>query len=140
MEGLVNRLREKGLKITPQRVAIYSLLVESAVHPTAEELWEEVKKEHASVSFNTVYTTLSTLLQAGLIQRLHVGTAAHYDAKMAPHAHLHCQQCARVGDYNADFGINLLAVGSRVKSEMGFTAERLEMTFFGLCAECSQTA
>lgn len=138
MDSLVERLREKGLKVTPQRVAIYGLLLNTTAHPTAEELWEEVKKDHAAVSFNTVYTTLSTLAQAGLIQRLHMGAAAHYDAKVSPHVHLNCRQCGRVDDYDADFGLNLAAVGSRAKRDRGFVAERLDLTVYGICLPCSK--
>jgi len=138
MDSLVDRLREKGLKVTPQRVAIYGLLLNTTAHPTAEDLWEEVKKEHAAVSFNTVYTTLSTLAQAGLVQRLQLGAAAHYDAKVAPHVHLHCRQCGQVDDYDTDFGLNLVTVGSRAKRDKGFLAERLDLAVHGLCAQCSR--
>ena len=137
MDSLVERLREKGLKVTPQRLAIYGLLLNTTAHPTAEELWEEVKKKHAAVSFNTVYTTLSPLAQAGLIQKLHMGAAAHYDAKVVPHVHLSCRECGQVDDYEADFGLNLAAVGSRAKRDKGFRAERLDLAVYGLCERCA---
>jgi len=106
-------------------------------HPTAERLWEEVKKEHVAVSFNTVYTTLHALVEAGLIQKLHSGNAAHYDAKMKPHMHLSCQSCGEVSDCTVDIGIDLLGVGPRVQAARGFRTEKIELTLYGRCADCA---
>ncbi len=82
MSSMVGKLRERGLKVTPQRMAIYTMLTETIAHPTAEAVWEHVKGEFPAVSFNTVYTTLNTLEQARLVQRLHIGGVAHFDAKV----------------------------------------------------------
>lgn len=140
MDSMADRLRAKGLKVTPQRVAIYGLLLDTNEHPTAERLWEEVKKEHVAVSFNTVYTTLHALIEAGLIQRLHSGNAAHYDADMAPHVHLSCQVCGEVGDCSADIGIDLLGISPRAQEATGFCTEKVELTLYGCCAHCATTA
>lgn len=134
---LAERLREQGLKVTPQRMAIYSMLCNTKVHPTAESVWEEIKKDFPAVSFNTVYTTLSTLEQAGLIQRLHIGgNTAHYDAHIAPHIHLHCNNCGSVEDYTEDCGVDLLALGHQIGDKAEYTVGKVELNVYGLCANC----
>lgn len=137
MPGLAEKLREKGLKVTPQRMAIYSLLCASTSHPTAESVWEEVKKDFPAISFNTVYTTLSTLEQSGLIQRLHVGSnIAHYDANTAPHVHLQCETCGRVEDYHHDCGVDLSKIGQEIGLQAGFVIDKVELNLYGQCSHC----
>lgn len=136
MSGMVQKLREKGLKVTPQRMAIYNMLMATTAHPTAEAVWEHVKEEYPAVSFNTVYTTLNTLEQAGLVQRLHIGGVAHFDAKVQPHAHLCCNHCGYVEDHHASIGVDYEDVARQVNAQTGFAVGRLELNFYGLCREC----
>jgi len=136
MSGMVQTLREKGLKVTPQRMAIYNMLMATTAHPTAEAVWEHVKEEYPAVSFNTVYTTLNTLEQAGLVQRLHIGGVAHFDAKVQPHAHLYCNHCGFVEDHHAFIGVDYEDVARQVSTQTGFAVGRLELNFYGLCRDC----
>lgn len=136
MSGMVQTLREKGLKVTPQRMAIYNMLMATTAHPTAEVVWEHVKEEYPAVSFNTVYTTLNTLEQAGLVQRLHIGGVAHFDAKVQPHAHLSCNHCGYVEDHHGFVGVDYEDVAHQVNSQTGFAVGRLELNFYGLCHQC----
>lgn len=136
MLTLSERLREKGLKITPQRMAIYSMLVNTTAHPTAEAVWEDIKRDYPAVSFNTVYTTLNTFEQAGLIQKLFIGAVAHFDANTGPHIHLHCNQCGKVEDHHTAVGVDLKDVGHKVVEQTGFAVGRLELNLYGLCTEC----
>jgi len=136
MSALVERLREKGLKVTPQRMAIYSMLMATTTHPTAEAVWEHVKNEYPAVSFNTVYTTLNTLEQSGLVQRLHIGGVAHFDAKVQPHAHLYCNHCGYVDDHHGTLGVDYAEIARQVAAQTGFAVGHLELNFYGLCTKC----
>jgi len=137
MTSLADQLRDNGLKVTPQRMAIYSMLCSTTAHPTAEEVWEEIKKDFPAVSFNTVYTTLGTLEQAGLIQRLHIGeNIAHYDANVAPHVHLHCVTCGKVEDYHQSVGVDLNTVGKEIGEQAKYYIDKVELNLYGTCSEC----
>ncbi|KAF0196783.1 MAG: Fur family transcriptional regulator peroxide stress response regulator [Bacillota bacterium] len=137
MSTFAEKLREKGLKVTPQRMAIYSMLCNTAAHPTAENVWEEIKRDFPAVSFNTVYTTLGAFEQAGLIQRLHIGgNKAHYDAHVAPHIHLHCQGCGRVEDCFEGGGVDLVAVGRQIADQAGYAVGKIELNLYGFCSQC----
>jgi len=136
LSGTVGQLREKGLKVTPQRMAIYTMLTESTAHPTAEAVWEHVKGVYPAVSFNTVYTTLHALEKAGLVQRLHIGGVAHFDAKVQPHAHLCCNHCGDVEDHFGPAGVDYAESARQVKAQTKFAVGRLELNLYGLCHHC----
>lgn len=137
MQAMAQRLREKGLKVTPQRLAIYAMLTSTTAHPTAEAIWDEIKQDYPAVSFNTVYTTLGTLEQAGLVQRLSIGgNRAHYDANVAPHIHLCCENCGQVEDYGDDYDIDLLAVGQRIMERASYALGKVELNLYGVCLRC----
>jgi len=136
MSAMVGQLREKGLKVTPQRMAIYNMLLATTAHPTAEEVWEHIKGEYPAVSFNTIYTTLTTLEQAGLVLRLHIGGVAHFDANVQPHAHLCCSECGYVDDYCLPDSVDCAELAHQVNSHTGFTSGRLELNFYGVCHQC----
>lgn len=67
------RFRRHAVRVTRQRAAIYAALAETTSHPTAEDLYRTVKREHPMMSRNTVYYTLGVLRQAGLVQEVNVG-------------------------------------------------------------------
>jgi len=137
MNGLAVRLREKGLKVTPQRMAIYGMLCSTASHPTAEQVWGVIREQFPAVSFNTVYTTLGALERCGLIQRLHIGeNAAHYDANAKPHVHFTCRGCAQVFDCEDIPEVDLRPLTDELKRGKGYSVDKIELNVYGLCGEC----
>lgn len=138
MKAFAEQLREKGLKVTPQRMAIYEMLSKTTEHPTAEQVWEAIKEVFPAVSFNTVYTTLNAFEQCGLVQRLHIGdNIAHYDANVTPHVHLTCRQCGRVDDQHSDVGFDPRGVMQELAKRTGYRMERIELNAYGLCGQCA---
>ncbi len=93
------RLKQIGLKVTPQRQAILRLLDGNRTHPSAESIYHEVLKQYPRVSFATVYNTLSKLAKAGQIQELDIDpTKKRFDPYLAPHYHFYCKVCEKVFD------------------------------------------
>ena len=70
MDEIRSRFRERGLKVTPQRMAIYQALAETTAHPAADDLYRQVRAQHPMISPNTVYYTLGTLKTAGLVHEV----------------------------------------------------------------------
>jgi len=94
-------LQDKGLKCTPQRLAIYAALTASDAHPSAEELYRGVKARYPMLSRNTVYQTLEILTMAGLAQAIRSGRShARYDGNNDAHHHMVCLSCDRVEDFH----------------------------------------
>jgi Fe2+ or Zn2+ uptake regulation protein len=131
---LTELFREQGLKITPQRVAIFKILHRNAGHPTAESVYEAVRAEMPSISLRTVYQTLNDLASMGEIGQLELGTgSSRFDPNVDPHHHLVCDSCGEVHDVYAEFADVRLP-----KSKThGFRVSSTEIVFRGLCPACA---
>ena len=93
--------REKHLKVTPQRCAIYAMLSHTASHPTADEILVNVKQVFPMISPNTVYYTLNAFEAAGLVMPIN-DAHTRYDANLKPHHHLICVYCRAIEDVYDD--------------------------------------
>jgi Fur family transcriptional regulator, peroxide stress response regulator len=132
---LTELFRERGLKITPQRVSVFEALHDNRTHPTAESVYAVVREEMPSISLRTVYQTLNDLASMGEIGQLELGTgSARFDPNLDPHHHLVCDGCGEVVDVYADFTDVRLP---RHKLR-GFRVSCTEIVFRGLCPECSR--
>ena len=87
--------RAKRLKVTPQRCAIYNMMIHTKSHPTAEEIISQVKKTLPMISLNTIYYTLNVFETAGLIIPIN-NTHTRYDTNLEPHHHLICVSCRKI--------------------------------------------
>ena len=105
---LREKLQEKGLKVTPQRVAIYEAIVQLENHPTAENVIEYIKETHPNISVGTVYKVLDSLVENELVQKVKTEKdIMRYDAVLSNHHHLYCIETDRIEDY-ADERLNAL--------------------------------
>lgn len=133
--ALIDNLKEVGLRVTPQRLAIYRALVSSDAHPTAQNLFEKLQPILPSLSQATVYNTLQALVRHGLIQEIgEAGDGAvHYDANPTPHVNLICTSCHRVEDY---FEVPLEGVLEQVVAVSGYRVHGVRIAYYGLCPRC----
>lgn len=128
------RFKERGLKSTPQRTAIYKALAETTSHPTAEDLFRHVSKTYPMISQNTVYYTLAALRDAGLIHEVNFGhDRARFDGNISPHHHLICLECKSIMDLN-DESLNQLSSSVSIPSDFKVMSHQVE--FRGLCGAC----
>lgn len=97
---LINNLQEKGLKVTPQRVAIYEAIVKLNNHPTAENVIEYIKTNHPNISVGTVYKVLDSLVENKLLKKVKTEKdIMRYDAVLSNHHHLYCAETDRIEDF-----------------------------------------
>ena len=97
-EDLVAKLRPLGIRLTPQRLAIAEVVVNSADHPAVKEIFERVKGFFPYVTMATVYSTLTMLEGAGIVRELPFQRQSRYDANLSPHVNLVCVNCGTVVD------------------------------------------
>ncbi len=136
-EELTDRFRAEGLKVTPQRQAIFRALHGSTEHPTAEAVHADVVRELPMVSLRTVYQTLNDLRAMGELGQLDVGTgSSRFDPTTDPHHHLVCDRCGQVSDLMVDFP----DVAVPADAGSGFSVDRTEIIFRGICASCAGAA
>jgi len=131
-EELVQRFRQHGYKMTPQRRAILEALTGNTPHPTAEQIYETVREGMPDISLATVYNTLRELAEMQELCELDLGHGVrHYEISREDHAHRVCLMCGRIEDVPADF--------ERVKSLFqcgdGFRPVRYAVTIYGYCAD-----
>jgi|SRR5579859_125289 len=127
-------LREAGLRVTPQRLAVARAVL-SGEHPTAAEIFAAVHEQFPTMGLATVYATLNTMSRRGLVAPLAFADAVRYDSNVAPHANLICIECGSITDFD-DCADVLAQLQQRTASGAGFAfgAERLDL--HGTCAAC----
>jgi len=127
-------LRGKGFKVTPQRLAIYKILMDSHDHPTAEMIFDKLQSRYPTMSLATVYKTIEVFREMGLICSLNIGEdKARYDANTTPHIHMVCRQCGKIEDV-MDIEFRELKIAAEKKSGYRITEE--QVYFHGLCPIC----
>lgn len=101
LEELRELCRETGLKLTHQRMEILRELAQTTDHPSAETVFHRVREKLPSVSLDTVYRTLNTLAEQGLVTRVNVAQdQGRFDANVAPHHHMVCARCKAIQDFH----------------------------------------
>jgi Fur family peroxide stress response transcriptional regulator len=134
VEELIERVRARGGKVTPQRVLIYRALVGDATHPTAEQIHARLVKVLPHLSLSTVYATLNDLVEAGELRRFETGDGqVHYDPDTRPHAELVCVRCQRIQDAPAPHGHAPLP-----EEVAGFRVLARTELLHGLCPDCQR--
>ncbi len=94
------RIKEKGLKVTPQRIAILEAIYKLDNHPTAENIIDFIHKNHPSIATGTVYKVLDTLIENNLVKRVRTERdVMRYDGVLEHHHHLYCIECDLIEDY-----------------------------------------
>lgn len=128
-------LEASGQRFTEQRAAVYRYLSGTTSHPTADEVFLEVRSDLPGISLATVYKSLETLVGCGLAMKLtYSDGSARYDGRTDPHPHVRCIECGRVADVPGPIPRDDLA---RLRSHAGgfrVTGYRLELT--GYCTAC----
>jgi Fur family peroxide stress response transcriptional regulator len=131
----IETCRRHRLKITPQRVGIYRVLVQSKRHPSADLVFRAVKKEFPNISFDTVNRTLSTFAEIGVVDVVETfGGPKRFDPDTTDHHHLHCMACGRIIDFEYA-GYARLEVPNGIASTFKVISRRVILK--GLCDACS---
>jgi Fur family peroxide stress response transcriptional regulator len=130
----MEKYRDLGIKLTPQRLAILNYLQDNKSHPTAEDIYKIVTRKFPTMSFATVYNTMEALREKGCINELTIDPCKkRYDPDTSPHHHLICTECSEIVDIFKDFKLGL-------KKEMtnGFQLNGNHVEFYGYCSNCQE--
>lgn len=132
-EAIIQILKDRGLRVTPQRFAVYANLLDRCDHPTAEQVLYDLNQNAPTSSQSTVYTSLQALCQAGLVREVLLEEGVcRYDANVAPHHHFRCRNCGKIEDISWE-ALQGLTV-DRLRS--GLRVESYEVTLHGCCEHC----
>jgi Fur family peroxide stress response transcriptional regulator len=130
---IIQTLKAKGLRVTPQRFAVYANLLDRADHPTAEQVLHDLNQAVPTSSQSTVYSSLQALCGVGLVREVLLEEGVcRYDANVAPHHHFRCKRCGVIEDIAWDqlqgISVDHLRPGLQVES--------YEVTLHGCCESC----
>jgi Fur family peroxide stress response transcriptional regulator len=119
---------------TKQKETILKVLKNTRSHPTADQIYDEVRKEIPNISKGTIYRNLQVLNEDGAIFALNLnGTLSRYEVKQESHYHFRCENCGRVFDLEEPIDKE---IDARVSRQTGFKVSHHQTEFRGLCKKC----
>jgi Fur family transcriptional regulator, peroxide stress response regulator len=126
------KLIEKGLKVTPQRIAILDAIIKLNNHPTADNIIAFIRQNHPNIATATVYKVLDALAENGLIKKVKTEKdIMRYDAIMESHHHLYCSESDRIEDYNDEELNTILESYFEKKGIPNFRIEDIKLQIIG---------
>lgn len=135
--SLIEELRVRGMRMTPQRAIIFEAIEKLAGHITAEDIFEEVQKVNAYISLATVYRTLELLQELNLITPTNLGGSQIYFALKGhgSHHHLVCLECGQIEEFSDEI---FEPVRIKLEEQHGFQVHTDHMSIFGVCKLCRE--
>jgi Fe2+ or Zn2+ uptake regulation protein len=131
MDSMSQYLLEHGIRPSVQRITIMQYLINNQTHPTADEIFEAIRKQVPTLSKTTVYNTLKLFVRQGAAVYVGIDEKnARYDGYVKPHAHFRCKQCGKIIDLDIDIKQLFPADFRGTIDESGFYIK-------GLCEECN---
>ena len=132
-DQIVTMLKSRGLRVTPQRFAVYANLLGRCDHPTADDILHDLNQNAPTSSQATVYSSLQALRGANLVREVLLEEGVcRYDANIGPHHHFRCQSCGAIADipWETLASVNLQTLSPR------WQVEGYEVTVRGVCDRC----
>lgn len=138
VDHIRNKLAEKGLKVTPQRISILEAIYVLNNHPTADNIVEYIRVSHPNIAIGTVYKVLETLVENKLIRKVKTDRdIMRYDGIMERHHHLYCSECDLIEDYvDPELDLLLSEYFKKKKISSGFKLEDIILQIRGTFEKC----
>ena len=136
-ETIIQKFKDNGHRITPQRLAIVKILAKSEGHPSVENIHDQIKKDFPTMSLATVYKNIELIKSLGEVLELGFPDGGNrYDGNRPySHPHLICTKCKRIMDPDLE---SLEEVTQELTSETGFRITSHRLDFFGICPDCQE--
>ena len=132
-QKLIASLREKGYRLTPQRLEIIKLLSHDRSHPGAMDILKKVRQKAPKISMSTVYYTLDMLKKEGLIRELEFYDRDNrYDITVSDHINLICRKCGKIEDFTEEVPFT----SEIIEGQTGFRPVGMRFEYYGYCRKC----
>ncbi len=137
-ENLNQMLQEKGIRLSSQRIAIFSYVAKNKNHPTVDDIYCALLPTNPSLSRTTVYNTLKLFSKKGLISIVRIeDDELRYDADTKEHAHFKCISCKRIFDIK-EANVHLFAQECKNALPSRFCVQEVRVGVWGKCADCAE--
>ena len=139
MDTMINKLKERDFRITPQRLAVLRILAESEGHPSVEDIFRQVKPIFPTTSLATIYKTVNLLKNIGEVVELDFSEESNrYDGNRPyPHPHLICTKCKTVVDPDM---VTISDLSEELAKKTGYEIVTHRLDFFGICPRCQKNS
>jgi Fur family transcriptional regulator, peroxide stress response regulator len=129
----LREIKEKGLKLTPQRLEIINILSQEKSHPSAMDILAKARKKVPIISASTVYYTLDLLKREGLIKELEFYDRENrYEGDITDHLNLICKRCGKIEDFSKAVPFSL----EMIEAQAGFRPVGMRFEYYGCCKNC----
>lgn len=138
-DEIVKILKNKKIKLTPNRIKIACELFNSDDHPSIEEIHQRLLKNGERISFTSIYNIVKLFESVGLVKEIKVGNKSHYDPNVFPHIHFICNECGNVVDLNifeTDHKNLQLLINNLISQYANYDVENFELNLYGICETC----
>ncbi len=139
LDLITQALKERGYRLTPQRLAVLRVLAQNPDHPSVEEIHHQVRRDFPTTSLATIYKTVHLLKEMGEV--LELGFAewgSRYDGRRPySHPHVICTQCGAVVDHEL---AGMADISREISDKTGYSISHHRLDFFGLCPRCRAAA
>lgn len=136
LKEALETLKGTGVRITPQRHAILEFLINSMIHPTADDIYKALEGKFPNMSVATVYNNLRVFKDVGLVKELTYGDASsRFDYVTSDHYHVICEQCGKIVDFHYP---GLDEVEALAEHVTGFKVSHHRMEIYGVCSSCQK--
>jgi Fe2+ or Zn2+ uptake regulation protein len=135
-ESIIQKLKEKGLRLTSQRLAIIDVLLKKGhLHPSARLIYKEAKKKGISLSLSSVYANINELSRYGIIKSLEFdGKENRCEGNLEEHINLICEHCGKITDFEVPVSLDQTEVAKKT----GFIIINNRLEYYGYCRECTK--
>jgi len=139
LQELVQKIRERGGRLTPQRVAVLKVLAESQGHPSVEQIHDQIKADFPTTSLATIYKTITLLKEMGEVLELGFGDGSNrYDGNRPyPHPHLICTHCGEIRDLDVSA---LSGILYQLSQQEGYQVVGHRLDLYGVCPACQASS
>jgi Fur family peroxide stress response transcriptional regulator len=137
LEQMLKVLKDRGCRLTPQRVAMLKIMAKSEGHPSIEQIYEHIRVDFPTTSLATVYKTMSLLKDMGEVLELTLASVGtRYDGNRPyPHPHIICTKCGQILDPVIG---GVAEVSEEMARQTGYQITHHQLNFFGLCPKCQK--
>lgn len=140
LDELIEKLRQHGYRLTPQRRAVLRILAESHEHLSIEQIYDRLKQDFPMTGLATVYKTIALLKEMGVVRQINLDDGrARYESSLSAHPHLICPACRRIFDLNLDI-TPLAELARTIAQHEGYQVLTCRFEVLGLCPACQKKA
>ncbi|MFX1279090.1 MAG: Fur family transcriptional regulator [Promethearchaeota archaeon] len=134
-QELIHIFKERGYKVTTQRLAICKFILSRRDHPSADQIYQRLRKDYPTISLGTIYKTIHLLKEIGLIQELGFNEgSSRYDPDMELHINMVCTKCGKIHDFKTE---KVKELWNTIVSESGVKPKAQRIDLYYECEECS---